>query len=423
MPDEQHRAVTAFGYTLSSEEHPPAELVDNARRAEEARVRLRLDLRPLPPMGHRAGPQPVRVDGARRHRRVDRTHRRRRRRDVPDHPDPPRNHRPGGRHHVAAVRRPVLPRRRHRRGAQRAHPRPPLAPPEVRRAMLEEAVDVIRALWTGDTVDHRGDYYEVENARLFDPPDAAPPIIVSGFGAEAVELAGRIGDGYWGHAPSPSSSTRFEAAGGTGPRYAQLNVCWAEDEGRAPARPCTRSGPTAASPASCRRTCRRGPTSSRRPSSSPRNEATESVPCGPDVEPRRRVASASTSTPATTTSTSTRSAPTRTASSTSGPTTLQPALADLDTSADRSEGRRHAHRRRHRDQPATEPCASGARAGPIPTGGASSTRPISRRPDGSAPTPAGSTPSSSTPPSTGSPPRATVERWADAGAARVPVTP
>ena len=44
--------------------------------------------------------------------------------------------------------------------------------PEVRREMLEEAIDVMRQLWTGDTVDHRGRYYEVENARLFDPPRA-----------------------------------------------------------------------------------------------------------------------------------------------------------------------------------------------------------------------------------------------------------
>ena len=28
--------MTAFGYSLSSEEHPPGELVENARRAEEA---------------------------------------------------------------------------------------------------------------------------------------------------------------------------------------------------------------------------------------------------------------------------------------------------------------------------------------------------------------------------------------------------
>ncbi len=47
--------------------------------------------------------------------------------------------------------------------------------PEIRREMLEEAVAVMRKLWTGDTVDHRGEYYEVENARLFDPPSDHDP--------------------------------------------------------------------------------------------------------------------------------------------------------------------------------------------------------------------------------------------------------
>jgi G6PDH family F420-dependent oxidoreductase len=101
-------------------------------------------------------------------------------------------------------------------------------PPEVRRAMLDEAVQVIRALWGGDTVDHRGEFYEVENAKLFDPPAEPPPIIVSGFGPGAVDLAARIGDGYWGHSPDRAVLDQFREAGGRGPRYAQLNVCWAE---------------------------------------------------------------------------------------------------------------------------------------------------------------------------------------------------
>src|SRR5215216_4612905 len=35
--------------------------------------------------------------------------------------------------------------------------------PQVRLAMLEEAVTIMRKLWEGDTVDFRGDFYEVEN--------------------------------------------------------------------------------------------------------------------------------------------------------------------------------------------------------------------------------------------------------------------
>jgi G6PDH family F420-dependent oxidoreductase len=105
--------------------------------------------------------------------------------------------------------------------------------PEVRRAMLEEALGLIRRLWSGETVDHRGKFYEVENAKLFDPPAQPIPVVVSGFGAAAAELAGRIGDGYWGNSPEADLLERYRAAGGSGPRYAQLNVCWGEDEQQA----------------------------------------------------------------------------------------------------------------------------------------------------------------------------------------------
>jgi coenzyme F420-dependent glucose-6-phosphate dehydrogenase len=105
--------------------------------------------------------------------------------------------------------------------------------PEVRLEMLEEAVEIMRRLWTGDTVDHRGDFYEVENARLFDPPEGPVPVIVSGFGDAAVDLAARIGDGYWGHSPDPDPLRRYADGGGAGPRYAQINVCWAPDEASA----------------------------------------------------------------------------------------------------------------------------------------------------------------------------------------------
>src|SRR4051812_22408496 len=101
--------------------------------------------------------------------------------------------------------------------------------PGVRREMLAEAVTIIRRLWTGETVDHHGEFYDVDNARLFDPPTDAPPIIVSGFGDAAIALAAEIGDGYWGHSPDRDAITTFESYGGRGPRYAQLNVCWAED--------------------------------------------------------------------------------------------------------------------------------------------------------------------------------------------------
>ena len=67
---------------------------------------------------------------------------------------------------------------------------------DVRLEMLEEAVEVIRTLWQGGQRSHHGRHYTVENARVYDLPDEPPPILVSGFGPKAIELAARIGDGF-----------------------------------------------------------------------------------------------------------------------------------------------------------------------------------------------------------------------------------
>jgi len=107
-------------------------------------------------------------------------------------------------------------------------------PSDVRRDMLEEAVEVIRALWSGEQVDHDGDYYTVENARLYTRPDEPPPIFVAASGKKAGELAGQIGDGMIGLEPDRELLEAFANAGGRGkPRYAEANVCWAADEATA----------------------------------------------------------------------------------------------------------------------------------------------------------------------------------------------
>jgi G6PDH family F420-dependent oxidoreductase len=157
-------------------------------------------------------------------------------------------------------------------------------PPEVRLAMLEEAVDIIRRLWTGETVDHRGDFYEVENARLFDPPATDVAIVVSGFGPASVELAARIGDGYWGHSPDKDMVDRYRKAGGDGPRYAQLNVCWAPEEAAARAT-VHRVWPNAGVTGQLSQDL---PTFSHFEDAAKmvtEDDAVASVPCGPDVGP------------------------------------------------------------------------------------------------------------------------------------------
>jgi G6PDH family F420-dependent oxidoreductase len=99
--------------------------------------------------------------------------------------------------------------------------------------MLDEAVGVIRQLWTGSTVTHAGRYYRVENARIYSLPHEPPPILVSGFGPDAVDLAARIGDGFVTVEPEQSFVERYRAGGGSGPTVAAVKVCWDSDEARA----------------------------------------------------------------------------------------------------------------------------------------------------------------------------------------------
>ena len=70
----------------------------------------------------------------------------------------------------------------------------PEAPERV--ARLEEAVAVIRALWTGGPVSRPSSYYPLEEAAAFPVPDPPPPIIIGGETANGARLAGRIGDGW-----------------------------------------------------------------------------------------------------------------------------------------------------------------------------------------------------------------------------------
>jgi coenzyme F420-dependent glucose-6-phosphate dehydrogenase len=104
---------------------------------------------------------------------------------------------------------------------------------DVRAEMLEEAVEVIRALWSGEVTSHRGRYYTVQNARIYSLPDTPPPIYLAAGGKKAVRQAARLGDGLIATAPDAELLKDYEKARGTGPLYGQLTVCWAESEAKA----------------------------------------------------------------------------------------------------------------------------------------------------------------------------------------------
>jgi coenzyme F420-dependent glucose-6-phosphate dehydrogenase len=101
---------------------------------------------------------------------------------------------------------------------------------EQRLEMLEEAVRVMRELWQGDLVTHRGVHYTVDRARLYTVPEEPPPVAVAAGGSDAAELAGRIGDALVSTAPDDELVKAFRDAGGEGkPCYGQLTVCFDHD--------------------------------------------------------------------------------------------------------------------------------------------------------------------------------------------------
>jgi G6PDH family F420-dependent oxidoreductase len=104
---------------------------------------------------------------------------------------------------------------------------------DVRLDMLEEAVEVIRALLTGERVNHHGVHYTVEDARIFTLPDEPVEIPVSAFGPAAISLAARIGDGFVTAQPDADGLASYREQGGRGPSMAGAKACWGTDRDEA----------------------------------------------------------------------------------------------------------------------------------------------------------------------------------------------
>lgn len=68
--------------------------------------------------------------------------------------------------------------------------------PAERAARLEEAVAVIRALWTGGPVTRPSPFYPLAEAHAFPVPDPAPRLLVGAGSPAGIRLAAKVGDGW-----------------------------------------------------------------------------------------------------------------------------------------------------------------------------------------------------------------------------------
>ncbi|MEV0948440.1 TIGR03557 family F420-dependent LLM class oxidoreductase [Rhodococcus sp. NPDC049939] len=103
-------------------------------------------------------------------------------------------------------------------------------PVRVRHQMLRESIEIIRLLWSGGYQSYEGKYLALDEARVYDLPDAPPPIAVAAGGPASVALAAELGDGLFTTAPNPELFEAYAKAGGSGPKFASLPMSWARDE-------------------------------------------------------------------------------------------------------------------------------------------------------------------------------------------------
>lgn len=98
---------------------------------------------------------------------------------------------------------------------------------DVRHEMLAEAIEIIKRLWQGGYVTHRGRYLSAEDARVFDLPDRPIPFYVAAGGTRAATLAAEAGGGLCNTEPKPGPVEAFTQGGGDpADTWAQVVCSW-----------------------------------------------------------------------------------------------------------------------------------------------------------------------------------------------------
>jgi G6PDH family F420-dependent oxidoreductase len=158
-----------------------------------------------------------------------------------------------------------------------------------RQEMLKEAVEIIRELFGGELVSWKGQYYEVDSARLWDLPETPVPIGIAVSGEKSVHAFAPLGDHLIAVEPDKSlvhswhDARRATGLPGHGRVIGQIPMCWDPDRDAAVQRahdqfrwfgggwPVNADLPTTAGFAAA--------TQFVRP-----EDVAESIPCGPDLD-------------------------------------------------------------------------------------------------------------------------------------------
>lgn len=104
---------------------------------------------------------------------------------------------------------------------------------DERQDMLEEAVQIIRALHTGELVTWKGEHYRVDSARIWDLPAEPVPIGIAVSGEKSIARFAPLGDHLITTEPDGALIAAWTDARGTGAApsrsIGQVPICWAPD--------------------------------------------------------------------------------------------------------------------------------------------------------------------------------------------------
>lgn len=104
---------------------------------------------------------------------------------------------------------------------------PPIA---QRQGMLEEAATIIRELFGGELVTWEGDYFRVDSARLWDPPEHPLEIGIAASGEKSIERFAGLADHLIAVEPEKELVTAWDRAkGGPSRKIGQVPICWDPD--------------------------------------------------------------------------------------------------------------------------------------------------------------------------------------------------
>ena len=105
-----------------------------------------------------------------------------------------------------------------------------------RQAMLREAISIIRELHAGELVNHQGEYFQVDSARLWDLPEQPVEIAVAVGGDRAISETAPLADHLVATEPEGDLISRWNATDGAptiGDRaraIGQIPICWDPDK-------------------------------------------------------------------------------------------------------------------------------------------------------------------------------------------------